>query len=352
MKQANRPLPIPGSIRDVAAEWLARRDDGLHEREETEFQSWLRQDPRHADAIARLRASWSALDRPLRAGAAAEVLDEIRRSTARRRQRRIGAAVASLAVLWLARLFWPGQEAAPPVATATAPAVVLLPEKRVLPDGSIVEMNRATAIAVQFDAHSTGARRVLLRQGEAHFAVAKDPGRPFVVLAGGVEFRAVGTAFAVQLGAEQVELLVTEGTVAVGRPATSGPPNLLPSAGETPLPLMSVKVAAGNLLLVELAQSAVPPVPVAVRPQELAERLVWRSARLEFTGAPLADAVELINQHSRVRFVLEDPRLGQEQISGLFRTDNTEGFVHMLEQGFGFEVVTRGEREIVLQKRR
>ena len=180
MSKAAKALPIPRAIRDLAADWLARRDDGLSEREEAEFQSWLRQDPRHAAAVFRLQASWSALDRLLQAGAAAEVLQEIRRTAAQRRSRRVGAMVATVAVLLVAGLFWQRHEPTAPSALATGPAVVLLPERRVLPDRSVVEMNNGAAISVQFAARSTGPRRVLLQQGEAHFAVAKDPARqPF-----------------------------------------------------------------------------------------------------------------------------------------------------------------------------
>ena len=55
------------------------------------------------------------------------------------------------------------------------------------------------------------------RSGEAYFTVAKNPGRPFVVAAGGVGVRAVGTAFNVRLDSDAVEVLVTEGRVQVSR---------------------------------------------------------------------------------------------------------------------------------------
>ena len=75
-------------------------------------------------------------------------------------------------------------------------------------------------------------------RGEAHFQVAKNANRPFVVQAGAVEFRAVGTAFDVQLGATQVQMIVTEGRVA------GGPRRLCPragadAAGSSPTPIPS-----------------------------------------------------------------------------------------------------------------
>ena len=96
-------------------------------------------------------------------------------------------------------------------------------------------------------------------------------------------------------------------------------------------------------------------VPVStVAAAELAsdERLAWRIPRLEFTGTPLAEAVGLMNQHNRVRFVIDDALLAQEQVSGLFRADRTDGFVQALEAGFGIAAERWGENEIVLRRAR
>jgi transmembrane sensor len=59
-----------------------------------------------------------------------------------------------------------------------------------------------------------GAARAA-RSGEAHFFVEKDPQRPFVVNAAGIDVRAVGTAFNVRIDPAAVEVLVTEGRVRV-----------------------------------------------------------------------------------------------------------------------------------------
>ena len=54
-----------------------------------------------------------------------------------------------------------------------------------------------------------------LVRGEAHFVVAADASRPFVVSAGAVSVRAVGTEFVVRYSAREIGVLVTEGRVAV-----------------------------------------------------------------------------------------------------------------------------------------
>ncbi|MGH7956064.1 MAG: iron-containing alcohol dehydrogenase, partial [Opitutaceae bacterium] len=77
--------------------------------------------------------------------------------------------------------------------------------------GSVVELNVDADILVDF---SPVRRAVRLVRGEAHFTVATDAARPFVVSAGGVEVRAVGTGFAVHFAPQEIAVLVTEGQVA------------------------------------------------------------------------------------------------------------------------------------------
>jgi ferric-dicitrate binding protein FerR (iron transport regulator) len=92
--------------------------------------------------------------------------------------------------------------------------VVRRPDVQKLPDGTRVELNAGTEFVVEF---TPGVRAVRLVRGEALFAVPKNPARPFVVGAGAVSVRAVGTAFAVRHGAAVVGVLVTEGRIAVER---------------------------------------------------------------------------------------------------------------------------------------
>jgi transmembrane sensor len=67
------------------------------------------------------------------------------------------------------------------------------------------------------------------------------------------------------------------------------------------------------------------------------ERLAWRSARLEFTKTPLAEAVDLFNRYkpaSAARLELADPALAGVRVTGVFRADNVEAFVLLLEGAF------------------
>ena len=92
-------------------------------------------------------------------------------------------------------------------------------ERVVLDDGSVLELYGDTSAEVRL---APAERRVRLARGEAHVTVVRDATRPFVVEAGGVAARTVGTAFNVRLGAREVEVLVTEGKVSVAKNAGGG----------------------------------------------------------------------------------------------------------------------------------
>jgi transmembrane sensor len=187
-----------------------------------------------------------------------------------------------------------------------------------------------------------------LSKGEGLFQVAKNPERAFVVAAAGVEVRALGTAFSVQVGQEAVDVLVTEGTVRVESPraaiagkASGSTPDLMPEAAV---------LTVGQKAIVPLSPSGTASAVTAVEPEEVAERLAWRNPRVEFSGAPFSAVVAVMNRHNRVQFVIGDSTLGQVPMSGLFRADDPETFVRMLEAGFGVKAEHRSPGQILLRK--
>jgi transmembrane sensor len=335
----SRPVQTLEQIDAQAARWVARRDAGLDPSAQAQFECWRAESPLHGEAVARYERTWSALGRPRRTGVAPVLTGELNQALRQRRRRRLGLAAAMVALGFGGFTWWnlpsPAPRGALPGASHT---VVLTPERQTLPDGTVVENPPGTVLGVDF---SATVRRVALRRGEAHFAVTKDPARPFVVAAGGVEVRAVGTAFSVQLGSSQVEVLVTEGRVAVEKPAPD-------SAGPRVEPLALVE--AGHRLRVEVAlQPVALPAVHPVAEEEMADRLAWRATRVEFSGAPLAEVVAVLNQHNRVRFVLGESALGEVALSGLFRADDTDTFTSLLQTGFGI-AADRQDGVIVLHR--
>ena len=240
----------------AAADWRARQDAGLTPAGQDEFLRWLEADPRHAELFGEMDRTWSLLDRarelPLASLAAppAPSTDSSSVSTPARRRRRFWLTVSLAAAASLAVSVWVWQRPDDRVMqfadSTTAEAGIF---KRVnLPDGSVVRLRPSSAIAVSLGRHE---RHVRLLRGEAHFTVAKDAARPFVVEANGVGVRAVGTAFSVATAAGSVEVLVTEGKVGVE--------SALPGAHRATL--LPQVAATGDAPVLSAGEKAKVPVP-------------------------------------------------------------------------------------------
>ena len=326
-------------IERTAAEWVLRRDRGLTATEQDELSQWLAADSRHGEALALQRWGWDELDRlaGLQTSLGAVPDPDLFASRAKMRARRwwwLAAtssllAAAGVALLITTRSPQAGPEqAAPLVAISTVLAAPC--ERLTLEDGSVVDLNRGASVEAIYSATE---RRVRLVRGEANFTVAKDAVRPFVVSAGGVDVRAVGTVFNVRLEPAAVEVVVSEGRVNVDAPARA-----------------ATSLAVGQSAVVALTAAGAPPQIATLSADEIAARLAWQPRLLDFTDAALTEIVAEFNRRNPVQLSVVDPVLGAVRLSATFRSDNVEGFVHLMESDFGMRAEWRGEREIMLRR--
>jgi transmembrane sensor len=330
------------AIETAAAEWLVERDAGFAPGRAKAFAAWRATDPRHEAAVLRtecaldLIAEMPAIRSPLAARLAEET--EIVRPAFLRVP---GFAAGLAAALALAAVVWwvaPGRTG---LAETQHYATAATRQQQVaLVDGSVMNLNVSTDVQV---ALTPAARRVTLTAGEAHFAVAHDTARPFIVTAGGVSVRAVGTAFSVRLGNHGVEVLVTEGKVEITRDdADSTPAPALPAAH----PLL----VAGErtVILRDAANTAAAIERVSTDALQAAVR--WHSQVMTFTNLPLRDAVTLFNRRNTQQLILADAALGERKIGGTFAADQVEAFVRLLAQDGDITVERRAATEIVLRR--
>jgi len=338
-------------IEDAAIAWLTERDDGFSPAREREFAQWLRADPRHAATVARLEQTLGLL------GALPEFRSEI--NTAFDRAAPVVAfppattkqpTLAPAPRRWSRTFAWAGLAAAlafgsfvgwralrPPPAIHYTTTVAGYERAR-LDDGSTLELNAASAVRVRF---TPAERRVQLESGEAHFAVAHDTARPFIVSAGPVAVRAVGTAFNVRYTAGgDIEVTVTEGKVAV-----SGVERVDPNALSA-----AIFVSAGQRIV--LPHHAPPPTVEQVDPAALRAALAWQSRLADFAEAPLADVIARFNALSRIQLFLADETLADRRIGGTFALDEAEAFVRLLERDGEIVGERRSETEIHLRRAR
>ena len=359
MSSARRPEPSDdAAIEKAAADWITRLDRGLSPAEAVQFAAWEAADPRHGAELTHMNSAWRLLDTADEVPAIMRLAQEVetrqdRRAVVRRWRSRAFAGVGAAVVLALALTNFSGPskpaKAMPEVAVSKSNSrpyqvVASAAQRLTLADGSVVELRADSQVETAF---SAGERRVSIVRGEAHFTVTKDASRPFIVHAGNVAVRAVGTAFNVRLAPATVEILVTEGKVRVQETATNT--SLLPAEPSSTAPLAAPPVlGAGQRVVVSATAPAVVP-PLIASADDMERALAWRSTQLVFERTSLEDAVAAFNSFNRHQLSLGDPALRTRRLGGTFRADNIDAFVRLLETGFEITAERPKEFEIVLR---
>lgn len=179
-----------------AAQWRVRlEDEAATDSDHRAFKRWLAISDSHRRAWREIGETWEALGGTQLPGARAalERSHAEERVDARRLLRRTVIGLAILAVLPAAGLWVSNTSLAYWLAdyrSATG-------ERRTvkLEDGSVLDMNTATAVDLHFD---SARRRIALRRGEVHLRVAADPDRPLEITTEAGAVRALGTRFSVR----------------------------------------------------------------------------------------------------------------------------------------------------------
>lgn len=357
-----------------AAHWWARLGtrslEDVSREERQEFVRWLRESPVHVAEMLHMARVHDALERfkrwgeipldPVKADENVVMLEHMEE-----RRAALGIAIATPQIKRRnsssTRFAGFGLAAAAAIVVVVVAFKVLAPtistdraERREvsLSDGSIVQLDPETAVRVQMTTHE---RRIILSRGRALFEVAKDPARPFLVMAGDSVVRAVGTVFGVERRNAGVVVTVSEGKVAVLSATSasqgnterrvqqaSGDAEVKNGNGEN-----AVYVAAGEQITID--GSGIAAVPHVVN----AERaLAWADGRLAFESAPLGEVIEEFNRYNRIQLRLSDNELARRPISGVFETSDVETLIAFVQAGANVNVVRKDDGEILLSAAR
>lgn len=281
-------------VYEEAALWVARLSSAdATEADRSAFEAWRAADPAHAEAFAEMDAWRRTMKRapdPRRRGVPKGLAAL--------------AAIIGLAGLVGDPLGWVDRMRADAWTDRGGF------ESTTLPDGSRVDLNTDTALALRF---TDGERGVALLRGEAVFDVVPAPQRPFVVRGNGVRAQAVGTRFYVRVdGAAPVG--VAEGRVDV---ATQG--------GET-------RLQAG-----EIAVRGADDRPVA-RAGDVARAIAWREGKLAVSGQPLSGVITELERYRRGRILLADSALGSRRFSGTLDLRDTDAALDVLAAAMGLRL--------------
>lgn len=332
--------PTSKEVDAIAADWAARIDRGeLTAEEEQSLARWMDSDVRNRGAFMRLRAIALHTERARALGPAFDPDQFIARHADLDDATSIAGRDNSQQTLKTPRT--PRRAVAAGVAAVVACIAVLIAlqftrglqrydtrqgEIRVvsLNDGSIVTLNTASRIQVEFE---KDLRRVRLIEGEALFDVAKDSSRPFVVTAGEASVRAIGTSFTVRrLADEPIKVVVREGIVEVQQPASH----------------TLVRLTANMLTELPAATGRAIAQPQIVDADELNRELAWRDGRIAFEAETLEEAAAVFARYSDIRIVIDDPAIANKEITGLFTANDPISFAKAAGATLGLTVKVGG----------
>lgn len=325
----------------VAGDWLFRlHEEELDESEIAAWIQWCESDPENVVAFEEMAASWKELgELPAAVQSRLAALAAPRTTTPKRivgppgwRYPLAAAATLLFAAILTGLYLWQrGAPEAERVASNMLQAGVAQIQDARLPDGSSVALGAKSSLNIEF---AGTERRLRMRDGQAYFQVKPDRDRPFIVEAGPVEVRAVGTAFDVRKNEGRVVVSVTEGLV-----------DVVPRGPRQENGQSRVQVAAGYQYTWDANKR-----DVKLAAAEAATAIAWRSGRLEYFGEPLWAVISNVNRYTSQPVEIEDPSLGELQFTGTVFTASIEDWVRTLPQAFPVICVRRPDGSYVIRR--
>ena len=195
-----------------------------------------------------------------------------------------------------------------------------------LADGSVVEMNTASTIEVEF---LDDVRRVSLLEGEAFFDVTDDVHRPFVVQTGEAEITVVGTKFNVYKKEAATTITVIEGNVAVA--AEHGKSNAERSGGVPDLP---IEESISPVFLEPGQQATIDNLDRQIRTVSLpdSEKFVaWTDRRLIFESTRLENILAEFARYNDIQYEFSDDGIAALELTGTFESQDFAALLDYLE---------------------
>lgn len=309
-------------IQQAAVDWFVRLQDDAALEDWTGFQAWLEADPAHAAAYDAVEALWVDLEEAPAAEDPAPISTDnvvaLRRPSPRPTRRWVWAGVATAVAAAIVVAVLP---------QLTRPTFTDYTTRRgetrevALDDGSRLTLGGATTLRVRM---TRAQRDVTLVDGEASFDVAHLKDRPFVVAVADREVRVLGTEFNILSHDERLAVTVRRGLVSV----SGGPGG-------------AVRLAKGQQLI------STPDSASVVRTTDLDAAFAWKSGKLVYREAPLAEVVADLNRYVATP-IRVDPNAASVKVSGVLLVDEEAAMIRRLEL-FAPIVSQRSGGEIVFK---
>lgn len=223
------------------------------------------------------------------------------------------------------------------------------PMKKILPDGSEVWLNAGSHI--RYDDNFIQKNREVYLDGEAYFSVKHDASHPFIVHAGNITIRDLGTKFNVQAYPDEnkIETTLISGRIMVkidGKPDQSIIliPNEKLTVKNEIFRLSDKNIATKEELSFEVEK--VVQIPSIASIPEVA----WVQDQLVFENELFEELAKRMERRYNVQIIFKDTSLDEERLSGVFENENIQKAMNLLQMTTPFHYQIQGDTVVYLSR--
>ena len=192
-----------------------------------------------------------------------------------------------------------------------------------LPDGSTIRLNYESQIKVP--ERFTDSERMVFLQGHAHFDIARDPNRPFIIYTENSKTQVLGTSFDIRTykNTDETEIIVTSGRVA-----------------------FSDKSEDQNLVTLTVNDRAVLNADKSIETSEVdAQKLTaWKDNRLIFEDQTLREIIEVLQPWYDVEITVEDTDQLEMEYNFSFENPSLDVLIEQMSFMGKFEYAIEGKQ--------
>ncbi|WP_316828964.1 FecR family protein [Pedobacter miscanthi] len=201
--------------------------------------------------------------------------------------------------------------------------------KLALADGSTIMINSASVLRFPVNINAASSRDVYLEKGEAYFQVAKNPNKPFIVHATGMDVKVLGTTFNVNTYTKTTRTTLVEGKVEAK------------SANNQTTILVPNQQAIFNQQTNTLTKADVDVLPY----------VAWANGKIVFEEASLGEVMDQLSLWYDYDVEFQSEKIKQIHFSGeIERYSDIKVILNIIEQTGGVKFSIKNRRIYVDQR--
>lgn len=199
-------------------------------------------------------------------------------------------------------------------------------QKVTLPDGTVINLN--TCSRLTYPESFSGKSREVFLDGEAYFDVAHDKSHPFIVRAGELKIRVLGTKFNVNASTlvPQITATLIEGSIE----AATGKKNILMKPNQQ----LKYDTSSGRVSLTELTNAS--------------REIRWTQNVWVLSDTPLLDICQRLEQQFNIKIIIMNDELIGKSFTGEFYTNESlESILKTMQISTSFQYERKGKNIIL-----